>query len=295
MASSGAKRRKKARSYEVVIIPQGDAGHTKSFKVGGMQAALWGGALCAVFFLVYSLVFRYTPLGVVVGADPSLRAAMDSVENGTQRRLRALAGEIAVLKDYNLRLRRALGERSLTAAADDGTPAARVESRRTDDAVQDSVQQKSEVDYSPPLPAPAHLAASSEGLRAPFPLIMPVNGILTRAFEPAQKHYGIDLAAKLGAPVYAAAPGYVMFAGWTYEDGNVIMLSHGPSYVSVYKHNSTLLKTPGSYVRRGEVIALVGSTGITSKGPHVHFEVLKDGVPQDPQEYLLTPARRRSG
>ena len=79
-----------------------------------------------------------------------------------------------------------------------------------------------------------------------------------------------------------------MFAGWTFEDGNVVMLSHGSGYLTVYKHNSSLLKSTGSLVKRGEVIALVGSTGITSTGPHLHFEVLKDGLPQNPQEFLLT-------
>lgn len=294
MAPWGLKRRRKPRTYEILIIPHREAGHTKSLKIGGMQFAVWGAALCAVFFLVYSLVFRYTPLGIVVGADPSLRAVIDSVENGTQRRLRALAEEVAVLKEYNLRLRKALGERTTTEATGDMPTVQTGDQQQAQSPARELVPEQREADFSPPLSARTQVVASTAGLKAPFPLIMPVNGIVSRGFEPAQKHNGVDVAAKIGTPVYAAAPGYVMFAGWTYEDGNVVMLSHGPGYVTVYKHNSTLLVSEGSYVRRGQAIALVGNTGATSKGPHLHFEVLKDGVPQDPQEYLLTPARRRS-
>jgi murein DD-endopeptidase MepM/ murein hydrolase activator NlpD len=79
----------------------------------------------------------------------------------------------------------------------------------------------------------------------------------------------------------------VLFSGWTYDDGNVIILSHGGGVITVYKHNSSLLKSVGSMTKRGDVIALVGNTGRTSKGPHVHFEALKDGVPHDPLQFLL--------
>lgn len=283
MSLQRAQRRTKSRSYEILIIPQGHGGHTKSIKVGTTQLALWGGALFAVFFLVYFLAFRYTPLGIAVGVDPSWRAAVDSVENETQRRVRALAEEVAVLKGYNIQLRKALGERNLSTTGTTAEP-------RNQEPVQPSEPQAEDFteEFTPPTPATMQMIANAEGLKAAFPLVTPVAGVLTRGFEPALKHLGIDLAAKQGTPVHAAAQGYVVFAGWTFEDGNVVILSHGSGYMTVYKHNSSLLKSAGSLVKRGEVIALVGSTGVTSKGPHLHFEVLKDGLPQDPQEYLLT-------
>jgi murein DD-endopeptidase MepM/ murein hydrolase activator NlpD len=283
MSLQRAQRRTKSRSYEILVIPHGHGGRTKSIKAGGKELALWGSALFLFFFLIFFLAFRYTPLGTVVGVDPSLKAAADSVENETQRRLRALAEEVAVVKNYNIQLRKALGERNLSTAA---TPA----EARTTEAVQPSEPPAAAFteEFTPPTPAAMHVAANAEGLKASFPLLTPVLGVLTRGFEPARKHLGIDLAAKQGTPVHAAAEGYVVFAGWTFEDGNVLILSHGSGYMTVYKHNSSLLKSTGSLVKRGEVIALVGSTGITSKGPHLHFEVLKDGLPQDPQGYLLT-------
>jgi murein DD-endopeptidase MepM/ murein hydrolase activator NlpD len=282
MAQQRAQRRTKSRSYEILIIPQGDGGHTRSIKASSTQLALWGGAVCVAFFLIYFLLFRYTPLGIVVGADPSLRSAVDSVESETRRRVQALAEEVAVLRNYNIQLRKALGQPSTDGAAN--------EQRTTQEAARtpEPLGEQFTEQLTPPTPAAMQVAANVEGLKASFPLFTPVAGVLTRGFEPAQRHFGIDLAAKQGTPVHAAAQGYVVFAGWTFEDGNVVMLSHGSGYLTVYKHNSSLLKSTGSLVKRGEVIALVGSTGITSTGPHLHFEVLKDGLPQNPQEFLLT-------
>ncbi len=87
----------------------------------------------------------------------------------------------------------------------------------------------------------------------------------------------------------AAADGYVVFAGWTQDDGNTIIVSHAGGFLSFYKHNHSLLKAAGMFVRRGEPIAGLGNTGETSLGPHLHFEVWKDGSPKDPAVYLLNP------
>ena len=110
---------------------------------------------------------------------------------------------------------------------------------------------------------------------------------MTQGFDADHRHYGIDYATKTGTPVYAATDGYVVFSGWTYDDGNMIILSHGGGYLTVYKHNQLLLRTEHAFVKRGEMIAESGSSGKTSSGPHLHFEVWKDGLPRDPQEFLL--------
>jgi murein DD-endopeptidase MepM/ murein hydrolase activator NlpD len=128
---------------------------------------------------------------------------------------------------------------------------------------------------------------ASEGpIAAAVPFNVPAEGFLTREFEPDELHYGIDFAAKEGSPVWAAAPGSVIFSGWTPADGNVMMIAHSLGYVTVYKHNKALHKTTGQPVRRGEVIAAVGSTG-KSTGPHLHFEVWRNGMPLDAGEYIL--------
>ena len=99
-------------------------------------------------------------------------------------------------------------------------------------------------------------------------------------------HSGIDIGnAGYGAPVVAAADGVVTFAGVMGGYGNCVMINHGDGIVTLYGHGQEVLTTLGTQVSQGDVIMLVGSTG-NSTGPHLHFEVRKNGVIQDPISYL---------
>ena len=106
----------------------------------------------------------------------------------------------------------------------------------------------------------------------------PING--RRAF-----HSGIDFAAAPGTPIRAAAAGTVIFAAFNAAYGWSVEIAHGNGLVTRYAHASRLLVARGAAVRQGETIAQVGSSG-RSTGPHLHFEVLKDGAATDPQRYL---------
>ena len=144
---------------------------------------------------------------------------------------------------------------------------------------------EAEVGYDPTVVTVGETSPSS------FPLLSPVVGFVTQGYDPEHNHYGIDFAGKRGTPVYAAGDGHVIFAGWTYDDGNMLIISHGGGYMTVYKHNQALLTTAQAAVTRGEPIALLGTSGKTSLGPHLHFEVWKDGLPRDPNKFLLTPSK----
>ena len=114
----------------------------------------------------------------------------------------------------------------------------------------------------------------------------PLKGIITNMFNPAEKHFGIDIVAKQNEAVKAVLDGTVLFSSWTLETGYVIALQHSRNIVSLYKHNSAILKKVGDYVRAGEPIAIVGETGELITGPHLHFELWSDGNPVDPKEYI---------
>ena len=87
-------------------------------------------------------------------------------------------------------------------------------------------------------------------------------------------------------PVKAASAGTVIFAEWTAETGHVIILKHRNNLLTVYKHNASLTKQQGEQVRAGQVIATAGSTGELSTGPHLHFELWRDGYPTDPINFI---------
>ena len=100
-----------------------------------------------------------------------------------------------------------------------------------------------------------------------------------------ESHNGIDIVAKEGEPILASASGVVVFSGWTYEFGNMIILYHGDDYFTHYGHNKQNLKKQLDIVSRGEVIGLVGSTGMSS-GPHLHFEIWREFIAVDPLIYF---------
>lgn len=114
----------------------------------------------------------------------------------------------------------------------------------------------------------------------------PVKGTITNKFDPVQRHYGVDVVAKSNEAIKAALEGTVLFADWTVDKGHVIGIQHAGSFVSVYKHNSVLLKREGDFVRAGEPIAIIGESGELSTGPHLHFELWFNSTPVNPEDYI---------
>ena len=114
----------------------------------------------------------------------------------------------------------------------------------------------------------------------------PVEGIVTQSFDAKKRHYGTDIVAKANAKVAAVLDGVVIFTDWTVKTGYVIQVQHTNDLISVYKHNSILLKKQGDYVRAGEVLGVVGNTGEESSGPHLHFELWRAGNPLNPENFI---------
>jgi murein DD-endopeptidase MepM/ murein hydrolase activator NlpD len=135
----------------------------------------------------------------------------------------------------------------------------------------------------------AQAGAGSTGTGAPSTagFIWPVNGPVTSGYGMrwGRLHEGIDIAAPTGTPLWAAAAGTVIYAGWLGGYGNLVVVDHGNGLATAYAHASAILVSVGQSVAQGETIALVGSTG-HSTGPHLHFEVRVNGVAVDPLVYL---------
>ena len=117
-------------------------------------------------------------------------------------------------------------------------------------------------------------------------LYQPVLGEITQKFNYKEEHFAIDIAVDTGTPIKAVSDGRVVLSEWTMETGHVIIIDHGDMLLSVYKHNSSLLKSQNEPVTAGEVIALSGNQGTLTTGPHLHFELWKNGVPIDPEEFF---------
>ena len=117
--------------------------------------------------------------------------------------------------------------------------------------------------------------------------VWPLNGQVTRKFGVNNriKHTGIDIAAPLGTPVLASAPGEIAFKGALKGYGNVVILKHSEDYMSVYAHLDTIVAEENAYVGQRDVIGAVGTSGRAS-GPHLHFEIRYNNEARNPLFYL---------
>jgi len=114
----------------------------------------------------------------------------------------------------------------------------------------------------------------------------PLAGIISAPYDPKIAHYGVDVVSKKNEPIKSVADGTVILASWTQDAGYVIAVQHRSNVISVYKHNSSLLKKMGEFVSAGDVIGIIGNTGELTTGPHLHFELWYNGNPMDPEEFV---------
>lgn len=115
---------------------------------------------------------------------------------------------------------------------------------------------------------------------------VPLNGSVTNAFNADEAHYGIDIVSAGDQIINATLDGTVVFSTWSINNGYCIGIQHEDSYFSVYKHNATLLKKEGDYVRAGEAIAILGESGDEATFEHLHFELWHNGIAINPVEYM---------
>lgn len=122
-----------------------------------------------------------------------------------------------------------------------------------------------------------------------FSLLPPIEGFIVQPYSVGKNHLGIDIAGKRNEPVKSVYHGVVILADWNPETGHVIGVQHTNNMVSFYKHNSKLLKKVGSFVKKGEAIAIIGDSGELSTGPHLHFELWLEGKPLNPIDFINLP------
>ncbi len=114
----------------------------------------------------------------------------------------------------------------------------------------------------------------------------PVEGIVSNAFDFSNDHFAVDIVTKPNEPVKSVLDGRIVISSWTPETGNILAIQHKNNIISVYKHNSVLLKKVGTFVNAGDAIAIVGNSGELSTGPHLHLEIWENGTPVNPEQFI---------
>jgi murein DD-endopeptidase MepM/ murein hydrolase activator NlpD len=268
---------KNLKSFSVVIVPD-DASHDARSKKFTPFRILFFAIIYSVFIAVFGYYFLIlTGIGNKILPGKYLQTA-EEVENIKElnEKMIFLAKELQILKSTNQRLKYAL-------ALGDSTLA------DTLNVSQDSLKKF----YKNPKEGNL-LGVIFEYVKYLFQqddnkifFILPVNGYISRGFDPDRGHFGIDIVTKVGTPVFASAGGFVVFAGYTDNYGHVLILSHSDGYLSFYKHCSVLLKRDREFVKQGELIAQTGNSGLATTGPHLHFEIWHDGKAVDPETLLI--------
>lgn len=166
------------------------------------------------------------------------------------------------------------------------------EFKSTDDAVTALYEEKPVVVAATPTVTKTSVSRnmSYQNMQIAVSFIRPISGTITSRFGSISSvrtgaHTGLDIAAKSGTPIAAAASGTVTYSGYQGSLGYLVKISHGNGVETYYGHCSQLYAQVGQYVNQGDIIAAVGSTG-NSTGPHLHLEVRVDGVAYNPQNYV---------
>ncbi len=277
----------KISDSDVLIVPNASNTSSTTKRFRSQNVLIFFAVYTIVVAVIGFLIISITPLKYVIfpGSEVLSKSDMQKVEI-LNRRVLFLAKQLEDLKSTNDKLKYAiiLGDSAL------------IDSLKTDNQNNQNKKVKKndlggnlfyavrKLFFHDEKDSTKVAHASSEEITY---FMKPVNGFISRGFNPENGHMGIDFVTKVGTPVYASASGYVIFSGYTENYGYTLIIAHPDNYITVYKHCSVLLKRERDTIIQGEVIALTGNTGEVSTGPHLHFEIWKDGKPIDPEQVLI--------
>jgi len=251
-----AHKKYKRKFLNIVLIPDDEAS-PKTFRI--RFSILTAGLLLLIFLLVAVVVgtFTYGKLLQQAYENISLRDQNEQLTQQLQK-LNELNAELDNLKNYGRKVRNSLmGYVSLQEGSEDEASSAREIS----------------------------LNQSLFSVFTFIPVKAPVTGFVSQEFN-QNIHNGIDIVAPEGTPIVAAGGGTILFSGWTVDGGHTIVIGHQTGYYTYYKHNLRNIVLENQVIEQGEVIGYLGNSGLKSFGPHLHFEIWKDGIPVDPR-YLI--------
>lgn len=291
--------RRPGTTHTVVVMDSDEVGRTRRYQLRPKRMlAAWGTSLVVVSLVAASLI-AFTPLRTFIPGYGTKELKQQARLNSL--RVAALQDSVAVQQHYIKRLQQlvtgqvdSVGQRTAMQDAPDPQSAQR-EPRSGRLSSSDDTGDRGQRQQQPAISVSSFSASGradeeNSSYRLPslsLPVQAPVNtGFPTRDFDAADAHFGIDIAVSEGTLVRAVGEGYVVLADWTQGAGYTIAIQHADGYLSVYKHNKRLLKKTGDRVQAREALAVSGSSGEVTTGPHLHFELWQNGLAQDPRPYV---------
>ncbi|MFK8059465.1 MAG: M23 family metallopeptidase [Polaribacter sp.] len=277
----GKLKQKLTDKYRLVVLNENTFEERFSLKLSRLNVFVLGGVFSILLVAITIVIIAFTPIKEYIPGYSSTKLKSDALKATLEAD--SLKIKLAVLENYTKALKPVLTGEIAPESIDSIQTEARqrfIDESKLDASKEDSLfREKIESET---------LFALQNNAKDKVKIVFfaPLNGSISQNFDSNSKHFAVDIVAKKGAPVKATADGTVIFADWNTETGYVIILKHNKDFVSVYKHNGSLLKEQGDFVKSGEVIATVGSTGELTTGPHLHFELWSGGYSVNPTNFI---------
>ncbi len=275
---------KLTHKYRMVLLNEDtfeEVGHMRLTRLN--LIAFVGLILMVLVAIIYSLI-AYTPVREWIPGYPDATMRHHIRQNAIM--VDSLKYEQAVRDQYFRNLNRIISGEYPEEYLNDTTGMAEVQAINFPRSASDSILRQ-QVEAEEQFRLSALESQQLERNLHDMHFFTPVNGIVTRSFNPVEGHFGVDLVAAPNEVVKAALDGTVTMSTWTLETGYVLQIQHDNELMTVYKHNATLFKSVGQKVLAGDAIAIVGNSGELTTGPHLHFEIWHDRVPLNPLEYIV--------
>ena len=268
------------QKYRFVIMTNSSFEEKLSLTLSRLNIFAFAGVFVFVCFFSTLILIAYTPLSEYVPGKSS---------SEVQKNLIELSLKSDSLK--NILLNRAIYLENINNIISGNKLISKIEGNRSDSEKADEIKfEKSKADSLLRLLVEAedkssiYVKSVSDNNYLVF--FTPISGLISDPYNSKIKHFGVDLVAKDKSRISSVLEGTVIISHWTSETGYVIAIQHKNDYISLYKHNSLLLKEVGDFVSSGEHIAVIGNSGELSSGPHLHFELWHKGTPVNPEDYI---------
>ena len=274
-------KQKLTDKYRLVVLNENTFEERFSLKLSRLNVFVLGGFFSILLVILTIIFIAFTPIKEYIPGYESSQLKAEAVKLTFDAE--ALKQKLTILENYTIALQPVLTGKISSEEIDSLQIQARqfvIDESQLDASKEDSLFRE-KVDRETRFTL---LKNTKSSIKIVF--FAPLKGNISQEFDANSKHFAIDIASKKGNPIKAAADGTVIFSGWSVDTGYVIILKHNKDFISVYKHNGNLLKQQGDFVKSGEVIASVGSTGELTTGPHLHFELWKGGYAVNPINFI---------
>ncbi len=269
--------------YKVSILNENTLEETFHIRLSRLNVFLLSCSFLAICFIVNSLLIIKTPLKQFLPGYQNTNVREEIIHSAML--VDSLDNTIKKQEEYILVLRNIIsGEITITENSSMDTIALQerekinLKKSKLEEDFCENFEQEEQYNLS---------ILSTPKTQKTIVFMRPVKGVVISKFNRYDTHYGINLSTTPNENIVSVLDGTVIFTGYTIEEGYVIVIQHENEYNSVYKNNSSILKTAGLQVKAGEAIAISGNTGKAGTVKHLHFELWEKGKPLNPEEYIL--------